>query len=135
MKKLIDKLTQEFEKFRGFAHHWKSKGLIDSYYLNIRYADGIEHSVKQIERSIPIEKENGLFLIEVDGIKNKICESCLMGDHMSYGFDHRTGEEGRRDCKNISIDNQSQCVCTQDWPELYQAIEDKRKEIIKFVIG
>jgi len=52
-----------------------------------------------------------------------VCVECLSGTHLSYGFDHRTGIEGRQDCKNVSDDGQKQCNCSPDWPELYNEIE------------
>lgn len=51
-----------------------------------------------------------------------VCESCLRGEHQSYGCDHRTGPEDRRDCKNLSPDGKWQCLCNPDWPELTDAI-------------
>jgi hypothetical protein len=42
-----------------------------------------------------------------------ICKACLDGNHMSYGHDHRTGEENRADCKNVGVvgDTVVQCCC------------------------
>ena len=54
-----------------------------------------------------------------------ICESCLTGKHLSYGDDHRSGENGRTDCKNTENlgDKVVQCMCNPEWPELYDKIE------------
>jgi len=57
-----------------------------------------------------------------------ICDSCLRGTHLSYGSDHRKNEMNRRDCKNVSDDYKNQCVCTPDWPELEEAINDQLME-------
>jgi hypothetical protein len=59
------------------------------------------------------------------GLTAWVCESCLKGEHLSYGYDHRQKEEGRRDCKNIAYVNGQtrQCNCTQDWPELFDFIK------------
>jgi len=51
-----------------------------------------------------------------------VCDSCLRGEHQSYGCDHRNGPEDRRDCKNLSPDGKRQCLCNPDWPELTDAI-------------
>jgi hypothetical protein len=51
-----------------------------------------------------------------------VCESCLRGEHQSYGCDHRNGPEDGRDCKNLSPDGKRQCLCNPDWPELTEAI-------------
>jgi len=63
--------------------------------------------------------------VKQDGeiLKIPVCESCLKGDHISYGYDHRQGEIGRRSCKNLSEDRQTQCCCDPDWPELMEALE------------
>ena len=53
-----------------------------------------------------------------------VCEACLNGTHISYGTDHRIGEQYRRDCKNVSNDNSRQCWCNPDWPELMEAINE-----------
>ena len=60
-----------------------------------------------------------------------VCESCLDGKHLSYGDDHRLGEAGRRDCKNIGeIENRTvQCLCNEEWPGLYEAIENGIKTV------
>ncbi len=61
-----------------------------------------------------------------------VCKNCLEGNHISYGSDHRLGEQvDRRDCKNISDDGQHQCGCTEDWPELWDKIIKINKEKIK----
>jgi len=65
-----------------------------------------------------------MFTIEVQGVRVPVCEECMIGSHISYGFDHRQGELGRRDCKNVSDDGQKQCNCTEDWPELWTAISN-----------
>lgn len=52
-----------------------------------------------------------------------ICESCLTGKHVNYGYDHRIGESGRRDCKNVSDVGHYQCLCTQDEEGLYATIQ------------
>lgn len=49
-----------------------------------------------------------------NGIRIWMCESCLKGDHMSYGCDHRTGEKYRRGCKNLSDARDKQCGCGPD---------------------
>lgn len=58
-----------------------------------------------------------------------VCQSCLDGEHLSYGVDHRDGEDGRCDCKNVSEDGKSQCGCNPDWPELMEAIENYDAEV------
>lgn len=54
-----------------------------------------------------------------------ICESCLSGKHLSYGDDHRLGDKGRCDCKNMGeTESKSvQCLCNNEWSELYDSIE------------
>jgi hypothetical protein len=61
--------------------------------------------------------------VECKGMSVPVCQSCLDGDHQSYGYDHRTHEEGRCDCKNVSEDNRSQCCCNPADPELMKVIE------------
>ena len=60
--------------------------------------------------------------IEVDGVLVPVCQSCLDGEHNSYGCDHRDGPPERRDCKNLSKDRKTQCMCNPEWPELMTAI-------------
>ena len=59
--------------------------------------------------------------IEVDGVLVSVCQSCLDGEHKSYGDDHRNGPPERCDCKNI-LDDKTQCMCSPEWPELMTAI-------------
>ena len=63
--------------------------------------------------------------MNVQGIEVYVCESCLSGDHLSYGSDHRQGEKGRCDCKNVNESRTSQCACNPEWTELTQALEAK----------
>jgi len=55
-----------------------------------------------------------------------VCESCLDKTHISYGDDHRLGEEGRRDCKTTEKVNEInyQCACNPDWERFYDFIEN-----------
>ena len=56
-----------------------------------------------------------------------VCESCLEGEHVSYGDDHRLGEKDRRDCK--SVEDNVQCICTPDFPELFDAIGNRERKV------
>lgn len=57
-----------------------------------------------------------------NGVEVWICQSCLDGEHWTYGWDHRAGEVDRRDCKNLTDDGRHQCACNPDWPELMEVI-------------
>jgi len=50
-----------------------------------------------------------------------VCTSCLNGEHMSFGDDHRSGVKGYQGCKNS--EGRIQCNCSPDWPELYDNLE------------
>ena len=63
-------------------------------------------------------------MMKVQGIEVYVCKSCLSGDHLSYGQDHRQGEKGRCGCKNVS--GGAQCACNPEWEELTLTLEDKR---------
>jgi hypothetical protein len=63
--------------------------------------------------------------VECQGFMVPVCQSCLDGHHDSYGADHRDGEPGRCDCKNLSDDQKTQCFCNPDWPELVEAITSR----------
>ena len=52
-----------------------------------------------------------------------VCESCLSGEHISHGSDHRTRSPSRNDCKTTDKTGKYQCICNPEWPELYRAIE------------
>jgi|GEM_PF-6273526 len=64
--------------------------------------------------------------IAVNGSKAYICQNCIDGTHTDEtGYDHREGEIDYNDCKNTGIINDQlvQCQCSEDWPELMDAIE------------
>ena len=46
--------------------------------------------------------------VNFNGRKVPICDECIKGTHESYGKDHRLDNS---DCKNLSDDKQTQCVC------------------------
>lgn len=74
--------------------------------------------------------------ITVGGVHVDVCQSCLDGEHLSHGEDHRSVWDpyvqatGRCDCKNVSDDGRSQCGCNPDWPELTAAIEDHHIDLV-----
>jgi hypothetical protein len=61
--------------------------------------------------------------VKVDGMNVPVCDECIQGTHMTYGYNHMDFDnEERGGCKNISDDGQSQCNCHKEWPELQAAI-------------
>lgn len=72
--------------------------------------------VREARKLLNVTNQGGdmkIHLIHGDGIDITICESCMKGEHQSYGHDHRDGSEGRRDCKNVGILDGKivQCTC------------------------
>jgi len=73
-----------------------------------------------------------MWKITVEGIEVPVCNSCVLGEHMTYGYKHIDFDtEERGGCKNLSLDRQSQCNCHKEWSELQVEIEKKRKELIE----
>jgi hypothetical protein len=62
-----------------------------------------------------------------ESILVNVCESCVSGEDISCGGDHRDSDREWRDCKNLNGEGKSQCGCNPDWPELMEAIEAYRK--------
>ena len=58
-----------------------------------------------------------------NGLIVNICKSCLKGEHISYGYDHRKGEVDRRDCKNA--EGNIQCQCNEDFTELWAYLKER----------
>ena len=59
-----------------------------------------------------------------------ICQPCLRGEHISYGFDHRLAADGVHagDCKTLSPDGKRQCACVPEWTELHEAIRRHNRD-------
>lgn len=66
-----------------------------------------------------------------------ICESCLKGDHFTFGWNHLNvpantdeSELSRYSCKNVGIldGKQVQCACNAAFSELLKTIEKHEKK-------
>ena len=49
-----------------------------------------------------------------NGVDIFVCKSCIDGEHISYGHDHRDGDRHHNDCKNMGLSKEFgsiQCCC------------------------
>ena len=83
-----------------------------------------------VNTHLPHPHRDGELFIAVN-----VCKSCLDGEHLSYGVDHRDGDPNHCGCKNVGVDRANgeskkttQCGCVPDWPELDDAIENYRRK-------